>query len=107
MARAPRSSIRKVLAALEGVYGRVKRRRTTHWFDLVLLENVAYLVDDHRKLKVFEKLKREIGTAPEAILRADTATIAAVIADGGMKPMMRAEKVRTCAEIALRIGVSE
>jgi endonuclease III len=107
MAHEQSTSLREIVAELEGVYGRVRQPPQTDWFELVLLENVAYLVDDARRQKAFENLRREIGTAPEAILRADVVTIAAAIADGGMKPMMRAEKLRVCAEIALGIGVSE
>jgi endonuclease III len=102
-----RISLRDVVAALEAFYGRAKPPLRTKWFELVLLENVAYLVDDARRAKAFQRLKREIGTSPEAILRCDAGTIAAVIADGGMKPMMRAEKVRQCAEIALSIGTRD
>lgn len=100
-------SLRKVAAELEAAYGRAKQPRKMHWFELVLLENVAYLVDDDRRAKVFQALKREIGTSPKAILQADLGAIAAAIEEGGMKPMMRAEKVRACAGIALSIGIQE
>ena len=99
-----RSSLRKIVAELEAAYGPVKHPRNANWFELVLLENVAYLVDDARRAEVFKRLKREIGITPEKILRADLDAIADVIADGGMKPRMRAEKVRACAEIAVSIG---
>ena len=81
--------------------------RETNWFALVLLENAAYLVDDKRRTATLERLERAIGITPEALLGAGAARIAEAIAGGGMKSMMRAEKVLACAELAMTIGVRE
>src|SRR5258705_7072859 len=62
-------------------------------FELILLENVAYLVDDERRWRTFQTLREKIGIAPEAILRRKVSDLAGIIAEGGMKPEMRAEKL--------------
>jgi endonuclease III len=74
-------------------------------FELILLENASYLVTDERRAEVFENLRATIGATPDPLLRAGAERIATAIAGGGMKPMMRAEKVLDCARIAGGIGL--
>jgi endonuclease-3 len=76
----------------------------TGLFEQILLENVAYLVDDERRQRVFRALADEVGTTPEAILAVTPKKLAAVIRDGGMKPPMRAKKLITAARIANDLG---
>ncbi len=95
-----------LVTALEKVYGPPKLRITDP-FEMILLENVAYLVDDVRREETFERLRDAIGLSPEAILRHSGEEIAAVIAGGGMKPEMRAEKLLDCARLAVKAGVTE
>jgi endonuclease-3 len=73
-------------------------------YELALWENVAYLVDDARRRAAFEGLRREVGFDPESILRAPEQLLTEAIADGGMQPGRRAEKVRRCAAIAGELG---
>jgi endonuclease III len=96
--------LRDVAKALRDVYGDVAVEITDP-FEMVLLENAAYLVDDARRIATFRALKAAIGTSPEAILRRSEAEIAGVIAGGGMKPEHRAAKVRESAAVAKRIGL--
>jgi endonuclease-3 len=96
--------LREVAKALRSVYGDLEVEITDP-FEMVLLENAAYLVDDARRIATFRALKGAIGTSPEAILRHSVAKIAEVIASGGMKPEHRAAKVRESAEVAKRIGL--
>src|SRR5262245_17967176 len=84
--------LRPVIKSLEKVYG-PPRARITDPFEMILLENVAYLVDDERREKTLERLRAAVGLSPEAILKHSREEIAEVIAGGGMKPEMRAEKV--------------
>lgn len=74
-------------------------------FELILLENVAYLVDDERRWRTFQTLREKIGIAPEAILGRKVPDLAGIIAEGGMKPEMRADKLHECARLAMAIGV--
>jgi len=69
-------------------------------FELILWENVAYLASPDRRREAFDRLKREIGTSPAAILAADQEALEAVTARG-ILPRTFASKLRVCAEIAL------
>jgi endonuclease III len=91
-----------IVERLRDVYG-TPRAEVTDPFEMILLENVAYLVDDARRRETFEKLRDEIGFAN--ILTTPVEKIARVIEGGGMKPLMRAEKVIECARLAKEIGV--
>jgi len=68
-------------------------------WELVLRENVAYLVDDGRRDQCMAALRRDVGLDPEAILSARPEQLAAVVA--GIRPRDRVERLRRCAEIRL------
>src|SRR5690348_2282789 len=76
-------------------------------YELALGENVAYLVDDARRRAAFDGLRREVGFAPDSILRAPEELLTEAIADGGMQPARRVEKLRKCAAIAREIGLEK
>jgi endonuclease III len=69
-------------------------------FELILLENVAYLASPARRLEAFEELKRSVGTEPEAILAADLSALEKITERGILKSTFAA-KLRDCARIAL------
>ncbi|HEV2720667.1 MAG TPA: hypothetical protein VG323_11660 [Thermoanaerobaculia bacterium] len=92
---------RQVVDRLRGVYGKL-RAEITDPYEMILLENVAYLVDDAKRLATFRKLRDEIGFGN--ILKTPAEKIARVIEGGGMKPLMRAEKVIECARIFAEAG---
>jgi endonuclease III len=96
--------LREVAKALRDLYGDITVQITDP-FEMVLLENAAYLVDDARRIATFRALKKAIGTSPDAILRRSVDEIAEVIAGGGMKPEHRAAKVHESATVAQRIGL--
>ena len=98
-------SLAKIVDRLRDVYG-TPRAGITDPFEMILLENVAYLVDDARRLETFRKLRDEIGLSPDAILSASAEKIAKVIEGGGMLPPHRAAKVIACARLAEKIGVT-
>jgi endonuclease III len=68
-------------------------------WELVLAENVAYLVDDQRRWRALEELRRVVGLDPEQILAAPAETLRGVVA--GARPAERAERLRRCAELAI------
>jgi endonuclease III related protein len=68
-------------------------------WELVLAENVAYLVDDERRWRALAELRRVVGLAPEQILAASPETLRGVVA--GARPAERAERLRRCAELAI------
>ena len=100
-----RPPLKYVIARLRAHYGAPKRPVATDPFEMILWENVAYLVDDERRAKVFRRLKREAGTRPEAILETPIPTLAEIIRAGGMRPPMRAEKLHRAADLALEVGL--
>jgi endonuclease III len=67
---------------------------------MVLWENVAYLVDDDRRLQAFQTLKKRIGTEPVRVLSAPDETLLEVTRHGIM-PEQFANKLRKCAKIVL------
>ena len=95
-----------VVDALREFYG-AQRVVTADPWEMILLENVAYLVDDATREETFAKLRDEIGLAPKKILAQSPARIAKVIEGGGMKPLMRAQKVIDCARIADEFGLED
>ncbi|MGZ4808185.1 MAG: hypothetical protein ACXV7D_02550 [Thermoanaerobaculia bacterium] len=95
--------LRGVVRTLATLYGPIDAP-VTDPFEMILLESASYLVDDHKRLATFEKLRKEIGTVPGAILEHSADDIARVIAAGGMQPRMRAGKVMEAARLADGIG---
>jgi endonuclease III len=73
---------------------------TTDPFELILWENVAYLASPERRAAAFDLLKRDVGTAPRAILGAPRAVLERVTAHGILKETF-ADKLRACAQIAI------
>jgi len=70
---------------------------------LVLWENVAYLADDLRRRAAFELLESSVGLAPSAILAASDAKLRKVASHGILAETF-AEKLRTCAKLALELA---
>ena len=102
-----RPTLRDAIAGLAKFYGRPARPPATDPFALVIWENCAYLVDDARRASVFARLRRAVGLEPAAILATPLPALAAIIGDGGMLALRRAEKLHTAAEIALEVGPAE
>ena len=93
----------RIVARLREVYG-APRAEVTDPYEMILLENVAYLVDDARRLETFRKLRDEIGF--DDILTTPPERIAEVIEGGGMLPPHRAQKVIACARLREKIGIA-
>jgi endonuclease III len=98
---------REVLLTLEQAvkqlrkhYGSPERPPTTNPFELILLENVAYLTTPERRRKAFEHLRSSMGTSPEAILAAEPGALERVTARGILEKDF-ADKLRECARIAV------
>jgi endonuclease III len=105
--RADLPDLREVLARLEAAHGAPEPPLASDPFAAAVLESVAYLVDDERRRRVFERLRDAVGITPEALLAVPEAELARLIADGGMLPAHRAAKVQKAAAIAAEIGVDE
>lgn len=94
------NTLPRVLKSLEKFYGRPAPPEITDPVELILHENVAYLVDDEKRAAAFAALKKKIGTRPRQILNASDAELLAITKMGGMAPEVRAKRIRQIAEIA-------
>ena len=99
------SRLLSVVSTLERLYGKPAAFPSTDPWELILRENASYLVDDARREEIFRSLKARVGVTPEAILEAPDEQLIAAIREGGMRPPMRAEKLRLASEIALEVGL--
>jgi endonuclease III len=71
-------------------------------FQLILWEQVAYLVDDERRRAAFDLLARRVGLTPQAILAAPPELLAEVAAAGGaIAGEKRAERMRESARMVV------
>jgi endonuclease III len=68
-------------------------------FELVVRENVAYLVNDAARTRAFETLRSQVGLDPEAILAAPEASLTDVTSHGILAEH-QADKLRDIARIA-------
>jgi hypothetical protein len=80
----------QVIARLQSTYGRPKPPKTDP-FELIVWENVAYLLSDERREAAFEALRERAGLTPKAILAAAQATLLEIAKMGGMRPEVRVE----------------
>jgi len=106
----PRSRwpLQDLLRRLRKHYGPPPPLPSTDPFELVLWESCAYLVDDERRAKVYDRLVKATGAKPERIAAMQAGALAQVIEeDGGMRPMMRAEKLQRAANLVLEWGQAE
>lgn len=96
-----RSNLQKIVSQLEAYYGPPPPPITNDPFELVLLENVAYLVSDERRAAVFSTLCRSVGTRPHEILAASHDDLSNATRLGGMHPDRRVNRLREIALIAM------
>ncbi len=94
-------ALRKVVSQLEAHYGPPQPPLTTDPFELVLLENVGYLVSDKRRAEAFANLRKRTGTRPHQLLAASTDDILKATGLGGMHPEQRVSRLREIALIAI------
>lgn len=91
--------LEELLVTLEATTGPPDPLPATNGWELVLRENVAYLVDDATRDRCMTALQHDVGLDPESILSVATGQLAAVVA--GMGPHDRVERLRRCAELRL------
>lgn len=91
----------KVISKLESHYGPPPPLITNDPFELVLLENVGYLVSDKRREAAFANLRKYAGTRPDQLLTASNDDILKATGLGGMHPEQRVSRLREIALIAM------
>jgi endonuclease-3 len=70
-------------------------------FELIIWENIAYLVDDERRAAAFTALGREVGLAPVDIMAASKAQLTEFTQPGGIHAELRAQRLKESAQIVL------
>jgi endonuclease-3 len=95
------ADLQKLISRLAAHYGKAKPPITTDPFELILLENVAYLVSDERREEAFKTLRKHAGTKPHELLAATHNEILTATKLGGMHPEQRVNRLREIALIAM------
>src|SRR5262252_10630739 len=88
-----------LLDALERTAGPAPSVPSTDGWELVLAENIGYLVDDQTRWQAVRALATRVGTAPERMLAAPDDVLLDVVV--GMRKPERVERLRRCAELAI------
>jgi endonuclease III len=68
-------------------------------FEMILWENIGYLVDDGRRRALFDAFAETVGLDPKAIAEAEDAVLLPLARRGGMRPETRVERWRAIARI--------
>jgi endonuclease III len=97
--------LKDAIRTLRTYYGRPEPPSSDP-FELVLLENIAYLGTPARRREAFDLLRRTVGTAPAQILGANRAALERVTASGILKSRF-ASKLRDCAQIAMESSAGD
>jgi endonuclease III len=84
---------------LEDHYGPPSPPVTRDPFELILYENIAYLVSDDRREKTFRELKKCVGLRPADVLTASLNQLAEIAALGGIFPELRARRLEESARM--------
>jgi endonuclease-3 len=84
---------------LERYYGPPSAPALRDPFELILYENIAYLVSDDRREKAFRELKKRVGSRPADVLTAPLAQLAQITAMGGIFPELRARRLQESARL--------
>src|SRR3989440_8540476 len=98
---AAKLNLQKMVSQLAKHYGKPGAPVTTDPFELILLENIAYLVTDERREEAFAMLRKHAGTKPHEILAASHDDILKATKLGGMHPEQRVSRLREIALIAM------
>lgn len=89
----------------EAVAGLAQRYPTppvlTDPLQLILWENMGYLVDDRRRSALFDEFGTRVGFDARRVQDADSAVLLEIASRGGMNPPMRVGRWRDIAEITL------
>jgi endonuclease III len=95
------ANLGKIIQKLKRFYGEPLPPKTTDPFELILQEGIAYLVDDERREKALEHLRKTVGLQPGDILNASPSQIDEATKLGGVAPHYRSVRIRESALIAL------
>jgi hypothetical protein len=101
----PRRQARRVrdlqalLVLLEEASGPPKPVPSADGWELVLAEDIGYLVDDGQRWRALDRLRDAVGLSPEQILAAPEEALRDIVV--GVRPADRVMRLRRCAELAI------
>lgn len=95
------TSLQKIISQLSVHYGPPRPPISKDPFELILLENIAYLVTDERREAAFKLLRKHAGTKPHQILTATNEDLWPAARFGGVQPERRVTRIREIALIAM------
>lgn len=94
--------LQAIIDTLKDFYGAPTPPRITDPFEMILHENVAYLVDDVSRDQAFDKLKKTIGTRPVDILSASPDALNQITSFGNINRQGQVAKLVKAAQLAMR-----
>lgn len=96
-------SLQSVVGTLRRYYGKPPAPASHDPFQLILWEQVAYLVPDAQRHAAYVALRSRVGLTPAAILQAPMTTLRAITRLGGsIAAPARAARLRRSAELVVR-----
>ena len=93
-------TIASVVAALKRYYGPRPKPITSSAFEMILVENIAYLGSEEERRAALELLRETVGTRPDQLARASLKQLEK-ITSAGILPAQFAKKLQACGRIAL------
>jgi endonuclease-3 len=93
--------LRDLMPLLEAHYGTPGTEAPGGPLEMILWENVAYLVNDERRRRTFESFKHQIGTNPDQIAAASFTQLQKAIQDGGIILDKRVEKLSKIGKLVM------
>jgi endonuclease-3 len=93
--------LQEILDQLESHYGKPGPGSAGGPLEMILWENVAYLVNEERRKHTFKQLKQQLGTKPREVLDAPLKDLERALEGGGIIIDQRARKIRRIMEIVL------
>jgi adenine-specific DNA glycosylase len=87
------------LDRLEQAGGPAEAVPSTDGWELIVAENIGYLVDDETRWQAVRRLGNVVGAAPERILAAPEAVLLDLVT--GIRRAERVGRLRRCAELAI------
>ena len=92
---------RITIDALEAHYGTPLLPKINDPLGIVLYETIAYLATDEKRDAAFDALKASVGLKPADILSASMEKLVMITRLGGIKPELRAVRLKEIAQIVL------
>ena len=92
---------RIIIDKLEAHYGRPLPPKTDDPLGIILYETIAYLATDEKRDAAFDALKAIVGLKPADILSASMEKLVMIAKLGGIKPELRAVRLKEIAQIVL------